>query len=106
MVSSAMPSSSSLSSSRPTCVVVDHRVVVRRPPVPRLTDTLRLGVGAQVHVSGVHPDEERRVALLLALDEVDARLNRLVVDRLHPLLGERPGVLDPLLAEGPVARIL
>ena len=34
---------------------------------------------------------------MLAPDEVDACLDRLVVDRLHPLLGERSGVLNALL---------
>ena len=40
-------------------VVVDHRVVIRRLPAPRLAEALRLGVRPQVHVRGVHPAEER-----------------------------------------------
>ena len=36
---------------------------------------------------------------VLAIDEVDRVLEHLVVDRLHPLLRQRPGVLDPLLAD-------
>ncbi len=71
-------------------VVVDHRVVVGRLPAARLPDALRLGVRAEVHVSGVEPDEERRVRRRLAIDEVDRVLEHLVVDRLHPLLRQRP----------------
>ena len=40
-------------------VVVDHGVVVRALPAARLADALRLGVGAEVHVGEVHPDEDR-----------------------------------------------
>ena len=47
-------------------VVVDHGVVVRALPAPRLADALRLGVGAEVHVGEVHPDEERLAGLLSA----------------------------------------
>jgi hypothetical protein len=56
-------------------------------------------VGPQVHVGGVEPDEERRARLVLAVDEVQAVLEDLVVDGLHPLLGQRAGVLDPLPAD-------
>ncbi len=86
-------------------IVIDHRVVVLRLPPTRLADTLRLGVREGVHVSGVHPHEERCVRLVLPLDEVDRGLGDLVVDRLHPLGGQRSGVLDPLfahLAEAPL----
>ena len=78
MVSSAMPSSSSLSSScADVLVVVDHRVVVLRLPAPGLPEALRLGVRAEVHVGGVEPHEERRVGRLLALDEVERRASEL-----------------------------
>ena len=87
-------------------VVVDHRVVVGRLPAARLAEALGLGVGAQVHVGHVHPDEEGRVGCLLALDEVDASGDRLVVDRLHALLRQRAGVLDPLLADAAEAMLL
>ena len=42
---------------------------------------------------------------LLPLHVVDGRGGGLVVDRLHPLLGERAGVLDGLLADLAEARI-
>ena len=86
-------------------VVVDHRVVVRRLPASGLTEALRLGVGPEVHVGEVHPQEERRGSLVLSLHEVDGCLGGLVVDGLHALLGQRPGVLDALLAGGAVPRI-
>ena len=80
-------------------VVVDHRVVVGRLPAAGLSQAFRLRMRAEVHVRGVEPDEERRAGLLLAIDEVDRVLEHLVVDRLHALLRQRPGVLDPLLAD-------
>ena len=40
-------------------------------------------------------------ACALPLDVVDGRVRGLVVDRLHPLLRERAGVLDRLLADAP-----
>ena len=80
-------------------VVVDHRVVVRRLPPAGLAETFRLGVGPEVHVGHVHPDEERGVGRGLALDEVDGRTGGLVVDRFHPLLGQWPSILDALFAQ-------
>ena len=74
-------------------VVVDHGVVVRALPAAGLADALRLGVGAEVHVGEVHPDEERLAGLVLPLDEVHGPGGDVVVDRLHPLLGQRAGVL-------------
>src|SRR5262245_36854371 len=50
-------------------------------------------------MGGVHPDEEGFGGGMLAGDEILARSDRLVVDRLHPLLGQRTGILDPLLAD-------
>ena len=42
----------------------------------------------------------------LPLDEVEPVLDHLVVDRLHPLLGQRAGVLDPLPADTAEALVL
>ena len=66
-------------------------------------DPLRLDVRAEVHPRGVPPAEERGARLHLPLDVVLGRGERLLVDRLHPLAGERAGVLDRLaaLAVGP-----
>ena len=44
-------------------VVVDHGVVVLALPTAGLADALRLGMGAQMHVGEVHPDEERLAGL-------------------------------------------
>jgi hypothetical protein len=41
-------------------VVIDHRVVVWGLPAAGLTNALGLGVGVEVHMCGVEPDEERR----------------------------------------------
>ena len=77
-------------------VVVAHRVVVLRLPPAGLAPASVLDVGAEVHVRGVQPDEERGVAVLGLAHEAQGLGDHLVVDRLHPLLGERPGVLDAL----------
>ena len=53
----------------------------------------------------VEPAEERLARGVLALHEVDRGGRSLVVDRLHPLLGQRAGVLDRLLADLAEARI-
>ena len=45
-------------------------------------------------------------AAVLALDEVAGRVDELVVAGLHPLLGQRARVLDPLLADAAPARVL
>ena len=78
MVSSAMPSSSSRSSS---CADVACRgrsscrgtCDCHRPAWPRLSGLVWV---TQVHVGDVAPDEERRVRLVLALDEVDGARRR------------------------------
>ena len=99
-VLSAMPESiERLEDRADVLVVVDHRVVILALPPAGLADALRLGVRAEVHVGEVHPEEERLVGLRLPLDEVDGPVGDVVVDRLHPLLGQRAGVLDRLLAD-------
>jgi hypothetical protein len=54
----------------------------------------------------VEPAEERRAGRDLPLHEIDRRVRGLVVDRLHPLPGERSGVLDDLPADAAPARLL
>ena len=44
-------------------------------------------------------------AFVLPLDEIRRPVGDVVVDRLHPLLGQRAGVLDDLLADLAEARI-
>ena len=79
-------------------IVVDHRVVVLRLPPPGFAAAAVLDVGAEMHVGGVQPDEERGVSGLGVGHEPQRLRQDLVVDRLHPLLGQRAGVLDPLAA--------
>ena len=86
-------------------VVVDHRVVIRGLPESRLPAAPLLGVREAVHVRGVQPHEPRLAGLLLALDEVLGGGDELVVAGLHPLPGERAGVLDLLLADLAPARL-
>ena len=88
-------------------VVLDHAVGVLGPGgQARRVAALGLHVGAAVHPGAVAPAEERLAGLRLPLDVVDGRVRRLVVDRLHPLLGQRAGVLDGLLADPAPARLL
>ena len=75
-------------------VVLDHGVVVLRLPVPGLALALRFDMGAEVHVRRVEPHEERRLRLDRVPDEALGRVDELLVDRLHPLLRQRTGVLD------------
>ena len=86
-------------------VVVDHGVVVRALPAACLADALRFGVGAEVHVREVHPDKGWLAGLVLPLNEVHRTGSDVVIDRLHPLLGQRAGVLAHLLADLAEARI-
>ena len=90
-------------------VVVDHGVVVRALESSRLADALRLGVGAEVHVGEVHPHEGRLAGRVHPLDEVHRAGGDVVVDGLHPLRGQRAGVLArpacrPCRSAGPQSR--
>ena len=78
-------------------VVVHHGVVVEALPAP--TGELLLHVGAEVHVGGVPPDEEGLVGAVGLLDEAHGPVGDVFVDGLHPLPGERPGVLDAAVRE-------
>ncbi len=49
----------------------------------------------------VDPAEERLAPVVLTLDVVAGGVDELVVAGLHPLPGQRPRVLDPLLADRP-----
>ena len=57
-----------------------------------------------MHPRRVPPDEERLLALVRLVDEVERPGEELLVDRLHPLPGQRAGVLDLLLADRPEVR--
>jgi hypothetical protein len=68
-------------------VMIDHGVVVWTLPASRLTDAFWLGVGPEVHVSGVHPDKEWFIRSLLPLDEIHSPIGDVIIDRDHPCLG-------------------
>ena len=53
----------------------------------------------------LYQHKERLTGLRLALDEVDCGSRRFIVDGLHPLAGQRAGVLDGLLADLTPARV-
>ena len=107
MVLSAMPRSSSALSNEPTvpsCSTMPSAYSVRAVDALGAA-VLGPHVGAEVHPRAVVPDEERLAGLALALDEIDRRGRGLIVDRLHPLAGQRAGVLDGLLADLAPARV-
>src|SRR5215475_4652524 len=79
-------------------VVVNHYIMIFGLPASGLTAAFRLFVSAQVHMGGVHPNEERFARLLLAFDEVYGRRLELIVYRFHSLLREWPCVFYLLRA--------
>ena len=88
-------------------VMVDHGVVIGRLPPSRLAQALGLGVGEDVHVGEVEPDEERLARIVLASSMNSfARGDEIVVAGLHALGGQRAGILDLLLADPAPARLL
>src|SRR5215471_939682 len=58
-----------------------------------------------MHMREVDPDKDRLAGFLLSLDEVHGPTGDVVVDRHHPRLGQRTGVLANLLADLAEARI-
>src|SRR3954451_16550092 len=60
---------------------------------------LRSHMRSEVHPGGIEPAEEWRVRPDLMLHEVNGGGASLVVDRLHPLPGERASVFDGLPAD-------
>ncbi len=78
--------------------MVDHGVVVLALPTPGLTNTLRLGVSAKVHMGEVHPNEGRFASLVLPLDELHCPRSDVIVNGFHPLFGQWTRVLAHLLA--------
>src|SRR5262245_6218845 len=60
----------------------------------------------QVHSGRVEPAKERRIGLHLASYEIDGGGRCFVVDRLHPFLGERAGVLDGLPPDPAPTRLI
>ena len=85
-------------------VMLDHPV--RVDAKPGLALRLGLEPGPDVHAARIEPDEERLPVAVRPVDEVGRGLEELLVDRLHPLFRERPGVLAFLLAPGAEARIV
>ena len=68
-------------------VVVDHRVMVRALPASGLAQALGFGVGAEVHVGEVDPDEHRFPGLGLFFDEFGGTGGGIIIDSLHALFG-------------------
>src|SRR5262249_7158270 len=84
-------------------VVLHHPVGIEAQP--GLALRLRLQPRPDVHAARIEPDEERLAIAIRALDEVDRSFEKFAIDRFHPLLGQRAGVLAFLLAPGAEARV-
>ena len=78
-------------------VQLDHAVGIEAES--GLADGRRFEVREDVHARGVHVAEPRLAFLGLPIHEVERGADELLVDRLHALLRQRPGVLDRLLAD-------
>jgi xanthosine utilization system XapX-like protein len=52
------------------------------------------------------PEEERRVARVRSVDQPQRARQQILLDGLHPLAGQRPGVDDRLLSDATEARVL
>ena len=63
-------------------------------------------MGPDVHAGWIEPDKEWLAVADGAVDEVRRGLEKLLVDRLHALLGKRPGVLTFLFAPGAEAWVV
>ena len=77
-------------------IVLHHAVGIEAQP--RLSLRLLLQVGEDVHAGRVPPAEERLAVRVGLLDELQARVEELLVHRLHALDRQRSGVLDLLRA--------
>src|SRR5215470_9023524 len=87
-------------------VVLHHAVIVfGARGEPWRTSPLRRYVGAQVHPRRVEPAEERCSCCNLPPHVVDRCIRGFVVDRLHALFGEGPGVLNCLLTNSTPTRM-
>ena len=77
-------------------IVLDHAIGIG--PQSGLAFGLLLQVGEDVHAGRVPPEEEGLVGLLCLLQVIEREGGDLLVDRLHPLLVQRPGAFDLLRA--------
>ena len=80
-------------------VVVDHGIVINALPAAGLAHAFRFGIGPEVHVGEIHPDEERLAGVVLFFDKFRRPGCNVVIDGLHAFLGQRPGVFDPAVSE-------
>ncbi len=80
-------------------VVLQHAVDILAVAVLVTAAMFGADMRAQMHAGRIQPDEEWLAGFMFLLHEGDGRRRRLVVDRLHALLGEGTSVLDRLLAD-------
>ncbi len=76
-------------------IVLDHSI---RVFIVSGMSVFLLHVGAEVHPRSVPPAEERLAGLVLSGDELLGSCEGFLIDRLHPLLGQRTSIDDRLAA--------
>src|SRR5262249_13133250 len=69
-------------------------------PEPGLALRLRRQVSEHVHAGRVEVTEERLPSFVLPVYEIEGRLQKLLIDGLHALLGQRSSVFDLAVGEG------
>jgi len=79
-------------------VVFHHAIGIEPDPGPALRFLLQ--PRPDVHARRAHPDEERLVRFVGAVNEIQARGREFFIRRLHPLAGQRPGILDAAVGIG------
>src|SRR5262245_61622095 len=84
-------------------VVFEHAIDVFAETAATLI--FRSNMSVEMHARAIPPAEERFAGLGLPPNEVDGRVGRLVVDRLHAFLGEWSGVLNALATDLAETRI-
>src|SRR5579864_6233922 len=79
-------------------IMIDHCVVIWRLPTAGLSETLRLGMCPQVHVSKIHPAEKWRLFFGLFCNPLFRGCCELVIAGFHALLCKRARILNLLLS--------
>ncbi len=79
-------------------VMVDHHVVVGTLPPSGLSNAFGLGMRPGMHVREIHPKEYGLAGFVLIFQKLRGASGDIVVNRFHPLFGQRAGVFDLLLA--------
>src|SRR5262245_50706830 len=84
--------------------MLGHPVWIDAEACPSLG--FRFEMGPDMHAAWIEPDEERLLVPMRTINEINRSFEEFLVDRLHPLLGQRARVFAFLLAPGAEAWII